>query len=138
MDLNSIFTLAAALSTVAAVITGSSIYFMRKSTERIESGSKEQIAEIKTIITRNNKETKDDHKALLTHIDEKIDKMDAKMESSSREVKEYISSEVKALRLKNNDQDSKIDHAREKISALSEDQLKLKIEFMEKFERKKL
>lgn len=134
----------AILAALTGIVVGTSVYYLRKSTDRMDDRINQTIDNVEhsnnnlyNILKDNHNEIKKEIKDLYIHIDERIDRMHNRLDSNSNELKEFITNEVTQLKAKDYDQDIKIDQAKEKITSVSEDLLKYKIEAMEKYEKKR-
>lgn len=146
-DFSTIFTIIGGVASLSFIITGASIYILRKTSERLETNTKESlnkteentqkaISGVKDIVIENSERTRSDYQTLVTHIDDRIEKIHSRLDSSQTELKEYVAREVASLKAKDYDQDIKIDHTKEKIGTVNEDLLKFKLEVAENYEKK--
>jgi len=124
------------LFSIAAIITGGAVYYTRRNVDRLDKTTSDSIKDIKDLVVANGQETRQDYKNLVSHIDERIDKIYTRLESNSTELKEYVAREVSALKAKDYDQDIKLEHTKDKVHGLSEELLKFKLEASEKYEQK--
>lgn len=150
----SIFEFAGVLVTLAGIITGSAIWYVRKNSDRMET-SNEKLAEkldesnkeltksiasihneLRDEVKQNHLEIKNDVKALSFHLDERIDKMQDRMAMSSAELKEFVGRQVSELKAKDNDQDLKLEKTREKMHEVNQKLLEFRIEVSENYEKK--
>jgi gas vesicle protein len=131
-----VITFLLGLGGLASIIAGGAVYYTRQSVNRIDNTTSTSIQDIKSLFQQNSKDTREDIKNLVVHIDERIDKIYTRLESNSTELKEYVAQEVSALKAKDYDQDIKLEHTKDKLHGLSEDLLKFKLEASEKYQKK--
>lgn len=148
MDFTELVKLISAIAAISGIITAGAIYYSRKSVDRAVEFSKEQnkhidtktssaISDLKESFTQSTQNTREDFGKLVTHIDERIDRIYNRMETNTHELKEYVSHEVSSLKAKDYDQDIKIEHTKDKLHGISEELLKFRLEASEKYERKR-
>ena len=124
---------------IAAIITSGAVYYMRRNVDRIDkttSNDMKEMKEIKDVLNTNSAQTRKDYEHLVSHIDERIERIYTRLESNSSELKQYIAQEVSALKAKDYDQDIKIEHTREKVHGVNEELLKFKLEASEKYQKR--
>jgi hypothetical protein len=147
MDLLDIIKLILMLGTISAFITGGAIYYTRKSVDTVVKFAEKQnrdidlktnhsVSELKDVFKENAKNTKEEYTFLVTHIDNRIDKIYNRMENNTQDLKEYVANEVTALKFKDHDQDVRIEQTKDKVHGISEALLKFKLEASEKYEKK--
>lgn len=129
----SLFEIVSAIFAISCVITGGAVYYTRKTTSQTETHTNSSLHELKEALKENSKTVREDYKNLVTHIDDRIDRIYTRLDSNSTELKEYVSREVTSLKAKDYDQDIKIEHSKDKLHLLSEDLLKFKLEASEKY-----
>ena len=143
---------------VSGVVTGSAVYWTRKNNEtnlklnqdsisRSKASNKENLEDIK-ITTRaainelketiqiQGSQNREDSKGLLIHLDERIEKIYHRLDTTASELKEYVANEVSQLKAKDYDQDVKLDNSKDKLNSVNEALLRFKLEVSEKYERK--
>ena len=147
MEFIDIIKFIVAIGGVSGMITAGTIYYSRKTVERAVEFTKEQndaidnktsaaITDLKSAFNISTKHTREDYTRLVTHIDERIDKIYTRMENNTQELKEYVAQEVSALKAKDYDQDIKLEHTKDKLHGISEELLKFKLEASEKYVKK--
>lgn len=119
-----IISVLVALSTLAAIVTGTSVYYMRKNTDDMKASNTETKKEIADLVS-----------SLGTHIDTRIDRIHTRMDQTTGEVRDYIAKEVAQIHQKNHEQDLRIERGAERITKVNEDLLKFKLEVSEKYQR---
>lgn len=147
MELGDLIKIILGIASISTIITAGAVYYSRRNTETNKEYTKQQvdsidqrtvtaISELKNAFSDNAKNTREDYNHLVTHIDERIDRIYTRMESNTQELKEYVATEVSALKAKDYDQDVKIEHTKDKLHGISEDLLKFKLEASEKYQKK--
>jgi len=147
MELADLVKLLVGIGSISVIITAGAVYYSRRSTENNKEYTKQQIdsidkrtistiSELKVAFTDNAKNTREDYNHLVTHIDERIDRIYTSMENNTQDLKEYVATEVSSLKAKDYDQDVKIEHTKDKLHGISEDLLKFKLEASEKYQQK--
>ena len=143
---------------LTTLVTGGSVYFIRKSNEtlkketkanvdRTENQNRKDISSLVNSVTKSLDELKvsmseqgdrnrQDYKGLVLHIDEKIQHIYDRLGANSAELKEYVSKEVAQLKAKDYDQDIKLEHSKDRIHATNEALLNFKLEVAERYEKK--
>lgn len=92
-DFSTIFTIIGGVASLSFIITGASIYILRKTSERLETNTKESlnkteentqkaISGVKDIVIENSERTRSDYQTLVTHIDDRIEKIHSRLDSS--------------------------------------------------------
>lgn len=160
MEFSDIIKLLGGIGGISVIITAATIYYSKQSVERaigfiskqnkdsyertnksiddIDTKTSLAVNELKTAFNLNSQNTREDYTRLITHIDERIDKIYSKMESNTQELKEYVANEVSSLKAKDYDQDVKIEYTKDKLHGISESLLKFKLEASEKYVRREI
>jgi len=147
MDFLDLIKLISAIGGVSAIITAGTVYYSRKSIDKAVEFSKQQneiidnktslaISDLKAAFNLNTQHTREDYTRLVTHIDDRIDKIYTRMENNTQELKEYVAQEVSSLKAKDYEQDIKIEHTKDKLHGVTEELLKFKLEASEKYMKK--
>lgn len=118
---------------ISALITGGTVYYTKRTSKDSDIHTTVAINELKESMKENSRVVREDYKNLVTHIDDRIDRIYTRLESNSTELKDYVSKEVNSLKAKDYDQDIRLEHTKDKLHLISEDLLKFKLEASEKY-----
>lgn len=91
---------------------------------------------ILTSINTNQEKLGKEISGLRGYLDDKIEKMYERMDLKNKDLKDYIASEISNLKLKDSDNEIKIDNSRERINEIEKNLLKLENQIIRDYQRK--
>jgi len=123
------FKLVGMLASLAGVICGSAVYFMRNSASRLETS----FNRLFQTVSDSHNELKEDVRDLATHFDEKIDKMHGKIDISNKELRENFLVEISQLKTTDMTLSEKLEKNKDQLNDIDKRLLEYKLEANEKF-----